>query len=51
MNEQPKKDCCNGCQNGKQGTNSACKAKLMVEAISKAREQKELQLKFESYED
>lgn len=38
MNGQPKKDCCNGCQNGQPGGNASCQAKLMVEAIHKAKE-------------
>lgn len=42
MNKQSKKECCNGCQNGKIGGNPSCKAKLIVEAISKINEENEL---------
>jgi hypothetical protein len=51
MNKLEKKDCCKGCENGKPGGNPACKAKLMVEAIRKAKEEKELHLKTETYEN
>lgn len=42
MIKQSKKECCKGCQNGKPGGNPSCKAKLMVEAINKIHEEKEL---------
>ena len=51
MKSETTKDCCKGCENGKPGGNPACKAKLMVEAIKKAKEEKELQLKTETYEN
>jgi len=35
MDNKPKKKCCNGCQNGKTGSNPSCQAKLMVEAMKK----------------
>jgi len=31
---EEKNNCCGGCKNGKPGQNSACKAKIMIEAIA-----------------
>lgn len=45
MSNQPKKECCNGCQNGQPGGNASCQAKLMVKAIHKAKEERVLETK------
>lgn len=47
MNNQTKKECCKGCQNGKPGENPACQAKLMVESMRNAQKLRQ----FKTYED
>lgn len=39
MNEQPKDDCCKGCQNGQPGKNPSCQAKIMLQKIESNRQQ------------
>ena len=51
MSQKTKNECCNGCKNGKPGQNPSCQAKLMIDAIHKARAEKNLELKTEGYEN
>ncbi|PZW40732.1 hypothetical protein LX95_01800 [Mesonia algae] len=45
MENQNKKNCCNGCQKGQPGNNASCKAKQMAEKLKEEKEKRMISTK------